>query len=61
MRADQNASIPKRKATKAFYSELPDKDARFGPLYSPQRNRINDEAEQEQQGTTKSWHTFKTP
>jgi hypothetical protein len=60
MRADQNASIPKRKATRTFYSELPDKDARFDPLYSLQKERIHDEAEQEQQGQTESWHTFRT-
>lgn len=53
MRADQNASIPKRKATKAFYSELPDEDARFDPLYSLQKERMSEEAG-EKQGQTES-------
>ena len=60
MRADDNASMPKKKVTSEFLSELANEDASFDPLYSPQKERTEEEAEGNQ-GRNESWHTFKTP
>ena len=54
MRDDENASTPKKKASRAFYSELPDE---VDSLYSLQKARIEDEAE-EGQRKTEIWHIF---
>jgi hypothetical protein len=43
MRDDENASTPKKKASRAFYSELPDE---VDSLYSLQKARIEEEAEE---------------
>jgi hypothetical protein len=63
MRADENASIPEKKANRTSNSELPEEDARFGPLYSLQREQRerNDEETEGKQGRKERWHTFKTP
>jgi hypothetical protein len=60
MRADENASIPEKKANRTSNSELPEEDARFAPLYSLQRER-NDEEDEGKPGRKETWHTFKTP
>jgi hypothetical protein len=54
-----NASVPKKKATRAFYSELPDEVAWFDSLYSLQKARIDEEAEEEQR-KAEIWHIFET-
>ena len=54
---DENASSSKGKASRAFYPELPDEVAWFDPLYSLQKARIEDEAE-EGQRKTEIWHIF---
>ena len=59
MRDDENASTPKKKASRAFYSELPDEVAWFDSLYSLQKARIEEEAE-EGQRKTEIWHIFET-
>jgi hypothetical protein len=51
MRDDENASTPKKKASRAFYSELPDE---VDSLY---KARIEEEAE-EGQRKTEIWHIF---
>jgi hypothetical protein len=42
------AATAKKKATKAFHSDLPDEDAWFDPLNLLQKERINEEAEGKQ-------------
>jgi hypothetical protein len=59
MRDDENASTPEKRASGAFYSELPDEVAWFDPLYSLQKARIDEEAE-EGQRKTEIWHIFET-
>ena len=59
MRAD-NASRPKKKVNRAFCSELADENAWFAPIYSPEKERIDEQAE-EKKGRNESWHTFETP
>ena len=46
MRDDENASSPKKKASRAFYPELPDEVAWFDSLYSLRKARIEEEAEE---------------
>ena len=43
---DENASTPKKKASRAFYPELPDEIAWFDSLYSLRKARIEEEAEE---------------
>ena len=57
MRDDENASTPKKKASRAFYPELPDEVAWFDSLFSLQKARIEEEAE-EGQRKTEIWHIF---
>jgi hypothetical protein len=56
MRDDENASTPKKKASRAFYPELPDEVAWFDSLFSLQKARI----EEEGQRKTETWHIFET-
>ena len=58
MRDDENASTPKKNASRAFYLELPDEVAWFDSLYSLRKARI-EEAE-EGQRKTEIWHIFET-
>ena len=53
------AATPKKKASKAFRSDLPDEDAWFDPLNLLQKERINEESEGKQR-QTESWHSFGT-
>jgi hypothetical protein len=48
MRDDENASLFKGKTSRAFYPELPDEVALFDSLYSLQKARIEEEAEEGQ-------------
>ena len=59
MRDDENASTPKKKASRAFYPELPDEVAWFDSLYSLRKARIEEKAE-EGQRKTEAWHIFET-
>ncbi|HEV3209039.1 MAG TPA: hypothetical protein VGY91_02150 [Chthoniobacterales bacterium] len=56
MRDDENASTPKKKASRAFYPELPDEVAWFDSLFSLQKARIEEEGQRE----TETWHIFET-
>jgi hypothetical protein len=60
MRADENASIPKEKANRASYSRLPDEDAFFATMSSPQEEGSDEEAERKQRRKER-WQSFKTP
>jgi hypothetical protein len=53
------AVTAKKKATKAFHSDLPDEDAWFDPLNLLQKERIIKEAERKQR-QAESWHSFGT-
>ena len=59
MRDDENASPPKKKAITAFCPELPDEVAWFDSLYSLQKARIEEEAEDGRR-KTELWHIFET-
>jgi hypothetical protein len=56
MRDDENASSPKKKASRAFYPD-PHEVACFDSWYSLQKTRIEEEAEEEQR-KTEIWHIF---
>ena len=60
MRVYERAAALERKTTKAFYSDLPKKDARLDSVYSQQRERFK-EGDQEMHGKAEIWHTFKSP
>jgi hypothetical protein len=53
------AATAKKKATKAFNSDLPDEDTWFDPLNLLQKERTNEEAEGKQR-QIESWHSFGT-
>jgi hypothetical protein len=56
MRDDENASSPKKKASRAL-PELPDEVAWYDSFNSLHRTRIEEEAE-EGQRKTEIWHIF---
>ena len=60
MRVDERAAAFERKTTKAFHSDVSNKDARLDSVYSQQRERFN-EGDKEMHGKAEVWHTFKSP
>jgi hypothetical protein len=59
MRNDENASSPNGKTSREFYPELSDEAAFWDSLYSLEKTRMEEEAE-EGRRKTEIWHIFET-
>jgi len=59
MRDDENASSPSGKTSREFYPELSDEVPSWDSLYSLEKTRMEEEAE-EGQRKTEIWHIFET-
>ena len=60
MRDDENASSPSGKTSREFYPEFSDEIASWDSLYSLEKTRMEEEAEEEGRRKTEIWHIFET-